>query len=92
LSKKPASSQTLKELAQQFGVSHGAVLGIRSGKNHRNGYSKTNRTVLTAAQVSQIREWRPPRPSATDLAIKYAVSASTILNIWHGRYFNWRLR
>jgi hypothetical protein len=86
LAKKPSQLIALSDLAESFGVSYSAVRAIRSGVNWKRGSAGSNRTILTAGQVKQVRDWAPPTITAAMLARRYHVSAATILAIWHGRY------
>ena len=79
---KPNSIENLKDMAKRFGVSYSALRGIRSGINHKKGFSSTNRTILTPHQVRQAREWTPPRPTASEVATRYRVSTGTVYTIW----------
>ena len=78
----PQSTITLTELAKSCGITAGTARAIRSGRLHKNGYSKTNATRITAAQLKRIRAWHPPSLSAAEVARMYKVSAATILNLW----------
>lgn len=86
LSKKPSETDSLRDLAEAFGVSYHTVAGVRSGTNWKKGSRKSNRAILTASQVEKIRNWAPPTVTAAMLARRYHVSDRLILNIWHGLY------
>lgn len=86
LAAKPRLPMTLGDLAEAIGVSYSCVRAIRSGKNHTEGFSKTNRTVLTEANVSAIKAWHMPSPTAAQLARNYKVSATTIRSVWNGTH------
>ena len=82
----PKDATTLTSLAKQFGVSLATVKAIRTGRNHKNGYSALPQTKLSQEQFDLIKAWRPHSPTAAQLGRLMAVSNTTIENIWHGRY------
>lgn len=84
LSQKPLPLVRLRDLAETFGVTVGAIGAIRSGRRFADGWHKHNHGKLTAQQVQQIKDWKPPVVTAAMLARKYHVSDTTILNVWHG--------
>jgi hypothetical protein len=86
LRRKPAATETLRDLASRFGVSYACILAIRSYRNWSQVGTTSNRAILTERQVAEIRAWKPVAPTAAQLARKYRVSATTIRNIWAGRY------
>ncbi len=85
LAHRPKNVTTLTELAKQYGVSYSAVRQVRNGL-HFNGKAKSNRQILTDVEIEHIKNWQPHKPTSTELARRYKVSKTVILNIWHGKY------
>ena len=78
---QPEKPESLLHMARRFGVSVVTLQQIRSGKNHKGGYSKTNRTVLTEEQYREARDWKPPL-SAAAVGRQYGVSETLVRNLW----------